>query len=656
MQVQSGHSLETQRRLCREYCDREFGPANYTFEYFAEEGRSGAYTIRQLAQKGEPVRPVLSRLIDRVEAGEFTHLVTYEVSRMAREDFVWKAIRYLYLKPHGVSLRVVCGDLDLDDEDDAFMADLLSLVSARERSGIRRRILDAHESQRQAGYWPNGHPPWGWKWQDPAEVRPGERRSIVPDPQRAPYVQFMVDKLLHEGMGCRRIAALMQKTGLPSGRTSRLWTTVTVHRIVTNIAHAGYLRLKDGTLKQGRHCEHRLYDLDTYERILQTLEQRRIVKTRTLADEDFPLLGLLLCAHCEHRLYAHRGGTNDARYYRCESSEPGAQRNCPGVMKRADVIEAHVFQALADFAGSPRMSQLIGEEAEKLLAARHQELSKQLQQIDSELVTLDERLHRWAEAFTDGKMSEEQFTKVSARWQKQHADLQAERERLQRRLSHGSADRETLARVRTALAEFTTTWRSLPVSRQRELLHSLFERLTLGRQGASLILTIKLRFLPEMQHTIPVRERRPAHGFESLTDRQLALLRLLDEGLSYQQIADRWDTTPGLPYTLLHEIKRATGIRDRAELLEAARLYVEAALPRLPLVGRLARRRGSPGWTPRERQVMDLLSARRSLAEAAATLGITYGNLSGVVHNVVRRKMGVKSTAQALERWRAPRS
>jgi len=218
MQAEHGYSLGTQERLCREYCDREFGSDSYSLEVFEEPGRSGAWNIRQLAKKGDNVRPVLSDLVDQIEDGRYTHLVTYEVSRVSREDFLWKMIRHAILEPNDVSLRIVCGNLDLDDENDAFTADLLSLVGARERAMIRRRILDAQESRRQVGYLPTGTPPWGWKWQDPDEVAPGDRRSIVPDPERAPYVRFMVDTVLNEGLGCRRIAAQMQKTGVLSGR------------------------------------------------------------------------------------------------------------------------------------------------------------------------------------------------------------------------------------------------------------------------------------------------------------------------------------------------------------------------------------------------------------------------------------------------------
>ncbi|MDI9584559.1 MAG: recombinase family protein, partial [Acidobacteriota bacterium] len=175
MQVEEGHSLDTQERLCREYVERKLAGRIAKIDFFREEGKSGACTVRQLRSGAEPVRPVLSDLVDAATQGEYTHLVTYEVSRVSREFQDWVMIHSLLLKPAGVKTLVMSGDLDLDDEDDEFVGNLLALVSDRERKLIRRRILDARESRRQAGYLPGGHPPYGWQWEPQDTVAPGAR-------------------------------------------------------------------------------------------------------------------------------------------------------------------------------------------------------------------------------------------------------------------------------------------------------------------------------------------------------------------------------------------------------------------------------------------------------------------------------------------------
>lgn len=649
MQVNEGHSLQTQERLCREYCDNEWGVGNYAFTTYVEEGKSGALQVRQYARSGDKVRPVLSDLVDHIADGRFTHVVIYEVSRMSREDYLWKMIRHDALKPNDVSLRVVAGNLDLDDEDDAFMADLLSLVSARERSHIRRRILDSHESRRKAGYWPNGHPPWGWRWQEEHEVEPGERKTIVPDLDRAMWVLFMVDKLLRHGWGCRRIAAEMQKTGVLSGRKEARWTTTPVYRILINPGHAGYVTQKDGTLLKGKHYTYRLFDLETHQRILATLAGRNIEKTRSYDSDDFPLTGIIQCGHCGRRLQSHRSGTRDTRYYRCVRSEDGAERECPGVSKTADPIEKHVYRAVADFAGSPAMSQLIGEEAEKLLRARRKDIAEELKRTDERIKELDQKLQQWADAFTDGKMSEQQFTSVSETWQSEYEELDAERKNMVHRLDYEEADHHAMQQVKLALEQFDRTLPHLPTPTQREILGDLLENLALRRDGDGLALDIKVKFLPEVTYTMQVHGSAPDSGIAALTDRELAVLKLLDDGLSYNEIDERFEAR--VANTTAAAARRKAGIRSNQELIAATRPLIEEALPRLPLEGRVHARRAGPILTALQEQHMQLRAQGLKYREIAEKLDRPMGSV-GATMTVIRQKLRAATVDEAVEMWR----
>lgn len=652
MQATEGHSLGTQEELCRAYCDREFGPAGYEAKVYLESGQSGAKTIRQFADDGEKVRSALSDLCDDVEHGNITHVVTYEVSRMAREDFLWKLIRHTILEPNNVSLRIVSGNLNLDNEDDAFMADMLSLVSSRERALIRRRILDAQESRRKAGYWPQGHPPWGWRWQTEDEVAEGERKTIVPDMERIMWVNFMVDRILRLGWSCRRVAEAMQKTGVKSGRTRCRWTTVAVHRVVKHFGHAGLVKQKDGSYIKGAHYRHRIFDPETHHRILDVLSDRNVENERHYASENFPLSGIIRCGHCGRRLQVHRASTADERFYRCSVSEPGEERVCPGLTKKAEAIEQHVYHAVADFASSPEMSRLVGEEAEKILATRKEDLTGEIEEIQDRLEELDNKLHEWAEAFTDGKMSEKQFTTVSSTWQEEYDELEEERAKLERRMHHQQVDRNAMQHVKSALETFEETLPELPADRQREILSDLLETLTLNRAEDGVELTIKIKFLPEITRLIPVHGRRPADGLRSLTDRELAILKLKGDGLTNAEIDARLNArTAG---TTLHRARERTGIQDTDELVEAARPLIEEALPRLPLEGRMREPQDGPLLTELQDRYISLRAKGLKYREIAEECGKSTGNISATL-TVARKKLGAETVDEAIEIWREKR-
>lgn len=660
MQAEAGHSVETQERNCRTYCDRAAGVGNYKAEVFADRGRSGEVLIRQIAKPGEKWRPGLSELVERCR--EFDWVVIDEVDRMAREEFVWYYILYRYLDPLRVSLRIVSGNLNLDNPEHRLIAGIKSNLGKQDLRMLRRRICDAHESRRQAGCYPTSHAPWGWRWQDREKLAPGQWRTIEPHAERLPWVKWMADKLLDEGWGTPRIAKALHRRADQHPELQRHWTASVVRRILIQPIHAGYLPPHAGykpsdpqPLIQGKHYDQRLYDLDTYTRILDTLHQRHYLPSRTLGDENFPLLKVVHCGHCGLRLYAHRSNSSRDRFYRCPPSEAGESRDCPGLMLKAETLEAHVFAALADFASSPLMGRLVGEEAEKLLASRQGELGEEIRQVEADLAKLDDKLHQWADAFTEGKLSEVQFHKVSRRWQGQYEELQARHQELTRRRERGSTDRQMMDRVRGALSTFSETFQSLPVSRQREILLQIIEHLTLEREEGGLLMRLKLRFLPAAEQLLPPGKGRPKAGLKSLSDRQLALLKLLDEGLSCGQIAAQWEVERSVPYALLWKARKQTGLADTQQLIQAAHSYIQAALPRLPLQGRVLPRRSGLHFPRRETQVMDLLVLGNTYEKVRQQLGFQRRSSVSVITLKVRRRLGVKTTQEAIAWWQENR-
>ncbi len=246
-------------------------------------------------------------------------------------------------------------------------------------------------------------------------------------------------------------------------------------------------------------------------------------------------------------------------------------------------------------------------------------------------------------------MSEQQFNKVSGKWQRDYDQLSAEIEELQQRLDNSAGAREAMDRIQTALEDFAHTFQALEVVRQREILQQLLDKLTLEWTDDHLLLKLKIRFLPEAKYELPRFRSRPESGLESLTNQELALAKLLGDGLDYKDISNKWDVTPSLPRTLLARMKKKTGIRDTEQLIAAAWPYVEKALPRLPLEGRMvAKNHSASRFTPREKQVMDLLVEGKSYKQVADELSITYSCVANMVY-YVRRKLDVETTDEAIQ-------
>jgi len=119
------------------------------------------------------------------------------------------------------------------------------------------------------------------------------------------------------------------------------------------------------------------------------------------------------------------------------------------------------------------------------------------------------------------------------------------------------------------------------------------------------LLRIKLKFLPEQTCTMPLRAGRPQTGPESLKDREPALLKLLDDGLTHGQIVQDWGIADGGTYGMLARAKQKLGARDTKAAIEGARPTIEAAGPRLPLHGCVRARTREEGLTDRKLEILE---------------------------------------------------
>jgi len=635
MQVQEGYSLGTQERLCREYIERKLGhpPADVTV--YREEGRSGSYTVRQLRKGNQPIRAVLSDLIDDAESGRITHIVTYEVSRMSREFDDWVMIHRLLLEPLGISVWVAQNDLDLENEDDEFVGNLLALVSDRERKLIRRRILDARESRRQGGYLPGGHAPYGWRWEPLDQVPPGGRRNIEPDPEEAKWLRWMVDRIMNDGWGVTRVAKELFSMGVESSPGKCRWTGPEVWTRVRHEAHAGLIKNAEDELVEAAYYDKRLWDPEFRIALLETMAARGGIPGKTASTDEYPLLGIITCGVCGRPLKAARNWTGQ-RFYRCERPELGSPHECPGIMRRADHVEAQVANLVADLVNSPTLVTLIGEEALGLIESRQADSRAALSKAEADIRGMDARLEKLALAFTDGKMNPAQFQKLNEKWQTEYDDLCEQRDRLRARAESGAADRAALNAVEAGLRNFAECWETAGAQRTRELLNSIVEWLRLTPEqgdGDTARVRLKLHLLPEMSAPMPGSQvKNPqAEGVEKLSLRELAMLAHLAEGKS------RAETAKALGVKdiriQLQRARRTSEIADERELIGAAKPRIEALRPILPMgtTGNAGKAGGTSPVSPRQQQVCELYAQDLPIPRIAEQMGITTIAVNGLL-------------------------
>lgn len=624
-QAREGFSLDDQTALTLDYCNTVFGAGAFTYEVFREEGRSGQKRPRQMGGKGSNERQTLSEMIDALETGRFTDVVCNEVSRSSRDVYFWQWFKEEVCRPQSITLRFRVGDLNCDDEDDEFFADMQAMMGQREARANGRRIRDAQRQALLQGYWPYAKCPWGWTREPVGSVPRGQRRRIIPDPEKAPWLSHMKDRLLRDGWGLQRIATEMQEKGIPSGGKALRWSSSSVWEKLTSIVHAGHLIGPDGELIEGVHRPDAPWDMDTYHHIRAALAGRQPDTGHRNLSDAYLLSGIVTCAHCGRRLRAIQTEAGIGRLYSCVRSVAGDARDCAGHTTNAPMVETLLMNAVTDLANSPTMSMLVGEEAEELIRQHVRTSAEELERSQEQERKLDGRLTKLATAFTDGLMTPEQFQKVSHEWQEQLEELRERMRAAEDRLAQGRTDQLLLDRVERVLRNLASTWQSLPVLEMRDFLSQIVEYVTIAREGHDRLLRVKLLLLPEQEFRIPSVQLRTevTKGGPKLTLHQLSIVARLAEGLSLTQVADALDTTLSCVHAVLTRIKEETGIEDTKELIEACRSRIEETKDALALaeLARQRRHRDDP-LTPRQRQVWGLKQEGKSNAEIAEALVI----------------------------------
>ena len=107
-QAEDGLSLDAQCAQCLAFLAKSFGPNQFTYEFFSDPGRSGAKGPKPWAtSRSRGDRAGLWDLIQKVKAGEFTHVIAFRVDRIYRDHLSFGILKREVLRPAGVELLLV---------------------------------------------------------------------------------------------------------------------------------------------------------------------------------------------------------------------------------------------------------------------------------------------------------------------------------------------------------------------------------------------------------------------------------------------------------------------------------------------------------------------------------------------------------------------
>jgi DNA invertase Pin-like site-specific DNA recombinase len=178
------------------------------YEDFCDPGRSGE-TLEG--------RPAMTELLSRL--GDFDAVLVVDDSRLARNEMVAAVIREK-LRKSDTLLITPSGEIDLNDPSAQFASGVLGLASQLEQRLRSQKSVAALRRGAEAGYWPGGPPPFGYRL---AVVDETSHKKLVIDEDEARFLKAAVKLILEEGHSTYSACAELNARGFRTRREQHLW-------------------------------------------------------------------------------------------------------------------------------------------------------------------------------------------------------------------------------------------------------------------------------------------------------------------------------------------------------------------------------------------------------------------------------------------------
>ena len=378
-------------------------------------------------------REQIQTLLSDVRRGDL--VVVDKLDRWSRDpEFTYRSVREILAA--GAGFFAVAERLDPSTSEGDTALGFRVLFAREEHKRIRERTVGTRKRLRDAGYYVEGSPPFGYRRAKPKGHRGAEKNILVVVPEEAELVR-QAFWLSARGVSLAQIA---ERLGLLKDRIADI-----VHRRV----YLGEVQNAAGEWIRGKH--EALINASLFARVQAGLDLRKNGGPRTRTDsaetDTWILRDVATCALCGSRMSAAYAGPHEARryYYRCTG------RCTPRYVPVRDVEEQAAPMVLA------RLVELREE------LARDPEPPRARPADAERRAKLQAKRARFLELYADGVMGREELRSAVAR-------VDADLARVEPEAAPDPAVRRALLRQ---VAELQRAWERSGPRRRRKIVAEL---------------------------------------------------------------------------------------------------------------------------------------------------------------------------------------
>ena len=458
-------SISTQKTMLKDYAKRN-GFLNCQF--YVDDGYSGTNYDR----------PAFRQLIEDIQDGEVSTLITKDLSRLGRNYLETGTYIEVFFPNHNVRYIAINDGVDSIDNAQMDITPFRNIINEMYAKDTSRKIKSALHARKMQGKYMATTAPFGYQKDEK------DHNHLVIDEVTAPVVE-LIFSIAEEGVGLHTICNRLRKAKVikPSFYKKEMferytdeekmydWDTAYVSKILHDPVYAGNLTVAERPTKTMRSKKRQyipyaereviygthepIIEQNRWNNVQKILESRPPVIGESSSGYDNIFRGVIKCADCGSAMLAKveqkrkRNNVLDKTFYCCTKYRKFGKEGCSSHTIEARTvhevvladIQKHAGQALAD------RKAMVTEIAERLnlqLSADKEQQKKELRQCKQRVSEIENLYAKLYEDLTRELITEKRFQMLSARYDSEQEELTAKIKELEK---SAIADKEQLSSI-----------------------------------------------------------------------------------------------------------------------------------------------------------------------------------------------------------------
>ena len=458
-------SISTQKTMLKDYAKRN-GFLNCQF--YVDDGYSGTNYDR----------PAFRQLIEDIQDGEVSTLITKDLSRLGRNYLETGTYIEVFFPNHNVRYIAINDGVDSIDNAQMDITPFRNIINEMYAKDTSRKIKSALHARKMQGKYMATTAPFGYQKDEK------DHNHLVIDEVTAPVVE-LIFSIAEEGVGLHTICNRLRKAKVikPSFYKKEMferytdeekmydWDTAYVSKILHDPVYAGNLTVAERPTKTMRSKKRQyipyaereviygthepIIEQNRWNNVQKILESRPPVIGESSSGYDNIFRGVIKCADCGSAMLAKveqkrkRNNVLDKTFYCCTKYRKFGKEGCSSHTIEARTVHEVVLADIQKHAGQALTDRkaMVTEIAERLnlqLSADREQQKKELRQCKQRVSEIENLYAKLYEDLTRELITEKRFQMLSARFDSEQEELTAKIKELEK---SAIADKEQLSSI-----------------------------------------------------------------------------------------------------------------------------------------------------------------------------------------------------------------